>query len=348
MDDLKKSEARYRDLVQSANSAIVRWRSDGTITFFNDYAQTLFGYDEDAMLGQSVEILVPDRESTGDDLTGLAQAIVAEPGKFISNINENICRDGRRVWINWTNRAIIDEKGDVSEVLAIGNDITLLKEAEDALRESEGRLKASLAEKETLIKEIHHRVKNNMQIISSLISLQTDAIADTATHDLLQDLSHRVRSMAIVHEKLYQAENLSKLEFADYVRSLLRYLWGSLAPEAKPIHLSMDLDPVLLSVEKAVPCGLIINELVNNAVKHAFNGRDEGRLTVTLRKDGQRGATLSVRDNGIGMPRDLDWGQTSTLGLRLIQMLSEQLHATIDVRQDEGTEFRIAFEGSNP
>ncbi len=142
---LVESERRYRELVQNANSAIIRWRCDGTIVFFNEYAQNLFGYAADEILGRHIDILVPRRESTGKDLTGLLKDIVENPRKYTTNINENVCRDGRRLWIAWTNKAIFDGDGQVSEILAVGSDISERKRAEDALRESEERYRRLLA-----------------------------------------------------------------------------------------------------------------------------------------------------------------------------------------------------------
>ena len=484
MDALTKSEKRYRDLVESANSAIVRWRSDGAVTFINSYAQSLFGYDEETILGRNVNVLLPRQETTGSDLTGLVADIVAHPEKFLSNVNENVCRDGRRVWMNWTNRAIADEKGNVREILAIGNDITALKETERALIESEaeqarqrhfletlldttqaciavmtgqelrytivnqayqnlrpdmpmvGRtyrevfpdavpagaeamvrnvintgkpqedfgypvsipgkpdatwdhqivrmpaieegqedsalvitwdstehsrakaalerseksLKHMLTEKEILLKEIHHRVKNNMQVISSLVSLQTDVIEDEDTRAILHDISHRVRSMAMVHEKLYQSADLANLDFGDYVSTLLAYLWRAHSMDAAGVKLVSELDSVSLTVNTAVPCGLILNELVSNALKHAFKGRTQGRVTVSLGTDGadRTRIRLQVADDGNGLPPGLDWQRAGSLGLRLVRMLCEQIHAAVEVQGKPGVCVSISFPNPNP
>ena len=131
---LQRSESRYRELVQDANSAIVRWSCDGAITFINEYAQKLFGWSAEEAVGKSVNILVPEQESDGTDLTGLVNDIVKHPDRYQSNTNENVCRDGRRLWMTWTNRAILDDQGKVAEILAVGNDVTGLKRAEEALR----------------------------------------------------------------------------------------------------------------------------------------------------------------------------------------------------------------------
>ena len=165
---------------------------------------------------------------------------------------------------------------DAGYVNLYTSDITERKEAEE-------RLKASLREKEVLLKEIHHRVKNNLQVISSLVRLQADALADPPLRDLFRDVHDRVRSMALVHEKLYESANLAEVQFADYAQSLLAYLWRAHGAAAARIRLTLELDPVALSVETAVPCGLILNELAGNALKHAFAGRTEGDVTVALR-----------------------------------------------------------------
>ena len=143
-ENLRRSESNYRELVQNANSAIIRWRRDGTITFFNEYAQAFFGYSADEAVGRNVNLLMPERESTGAGLTTLIQGIVTEPEKYANNVNENVCRDGRRVWMAWTNRPIFDENGQVAEILAVGTDITDRKQAEEALHESEQRVRLKL------------------------------------------------------------------------------------------------------------------------------------------------------------------------------------------------------------
>jgi PAS domain S-box-containing protein len=226
-----------------------------------------------------------------------------------------------------------------------GIDFTDRKRAEEALRESEERLRASLGEKEVLLKEIHHRVKNNMQVISSLVALHADELRDGAMRAVLLDVTHRVRSMAMVHEKLYESADLARIEFAEYARSLLNYLWRAHATTASGVRLALDLEPVSLPVNAAVPCGLILNELVGNALKHAFRGRAGGEVTVSLRSGPPDRVRLSVRDNGTGLPPGLDWRQGRSLGLRLVQMLAGQLHAAVELSNSGGTEFTITFEG---
>ena len=211
-------------------------------------------------------------------------------------------------------------------------------------RQAEEAMQASLAEKEILLKEIHHRVKNNLQVISSLVDLQSAEIRDPGMKELFKDVVYRVRSMATVHEKLYQSTDLAHVDFADNTRSFLSSLWRAQGAATKGIRLDLDLDPVLLPVSTAVPCGLILNELFSNALKHAFKGRDHGKITVRVHDKNQGDVKLCVKDDGVGIPPEIEWETPSSLGLRLVQMLAIQLHATVRLKGDKGTEFIINFE----
>ena len=236
---------------------------------------------------------------------------------------------------------------DISLMKAVADHVALAMQrllATKALRESEERIRASLTEKEILLKEIHHRVKNNMQVISSLVDLQADEVKDETMRGVFKDVKFRVRSMAMVHEKLYQSNDFARVEFADYVRSLLSYLWRAQSSAIPGVELKMHLAPVLLPVNEAVPCGLILNELFTNALKHAFVDRTCGKLNVSLRRNGQGNVVLSVTDDGIGLPPEMDIKKVRSLGLRLVQMLARQLHASVEAKNDNGATFTISFE----
>ena len=213
----------------------------------------------------------------------------------------------------------------------------------DERKQVEERLQSSLHLKEVLLKEIHHRVKNNLQVISSLVNLQADTIDNPDVRGLFRDVRDRVRSMALVHEKLYQSEDLACVPFDAYVESLLNYLRHAYGHAEAAIRFTMNLQPVLLSVELAVPCGLIVNELITNALKHAFPGRDRGEIVTDLYSSPDGTVSLRVRDDGIGLPPELDWGRLRSLGLRLVQMLIGQLNATLEFNGADGTEFQITF-----
>lgn len=226
------------------------------------------------------------------------------------------------------------------------------QEIEERMR-AEERIKASLKEKEVLLKEIHHRVKNNLQVITSLLRLQSQSIKDPSAMEMFQESQHRIRSMALIHEKLYRSQDLARIDFGDYIRNLTSYLVRSYRRGLGPISLKINAQNVTLSIESAVPCGLIINELVSNALKHAFpidaggrKIRQDGKpdeIIVELSLDSQNMATLAVQDNGVGFPDDVDYKNTDSLGMQLITTLTEQLDGTVTLNSNAGTEFSITF-----
>jgi len=212
-------------------------------------------------------------------------------------------------------------------------------EIEDRLKQ----LKASLREKDILLREVHHRVKNNLQVISSLIDLQAARQADPNVQALFRDARDRVRSMALVHEKLYQSEDLARTELGAYTRNLMKELFTAHGERAGTIDLSLELEPVLLPVDRAIPCGLILNELATNSLKHAFVGRDRGRIRIELARAGHDRARLLFLDDGRGFPAGTDWRATPSLGLRLVRMLSDQLQAELQFRDEAGIACELLF-----
>jgi two-component sensor histidine kinase len=240
-------------------------------------------------------------------------------------------KGGEEVPIDWANIRLSDDTR-----IGIGVDLRERKRAEAAIR-------ASLAEKEVLLKEIHHRVKNNLQVIASLVNLQTGAIDDPAMREVLADVRDRVQSMALVHEALYRFDNLAEVEFADYAGTLLRNLLKAHA--RRGVQVDLEAEPLALSVDTAVPCGLILNELVVNALKHAFVGRDAGRVRVSMAQDEAGVVSLAVSDDGIGLPEGYDWRASGSLGLRLVLLLVEQIGGSIDleVGPSGGSTFSVQF-----
>lgn len=218
------------------------------------------------------------------------------------------------------------------------SDITHRKRAEE-------QIKASLQEKELLLKEIHHRVKNNLQVISSLLSLQAGDIEDPHTRQLFSDSQHRVKSMALIHEKLYQSKNLAGIDLPEYIRCLADDLIRSYGVDGERITLEINAEEVFLKIDAAIPCGLILHELLSNCIKHAFPEGRPGEIRIDLWLDPQGHLCLLVRDNGIGLPVELDFLNTDSLGLQLVKMLTEQLDGTIELAQDKGTAFSITFAG---
>jgi len=209
-------------------------------------------------------------------------------------------------------------------------------------QKAEEQVRTSLEEKEILLKEIHHRVKNNLQIVSSLLNLQAGYVKDVGDLEIFKESQNRIKSMALIHERLYRSRDLSKVDFAQYIQSLTTYLFHSYSGNAKAVKLQVDVQDVVLGVDEAIPCGLIINELVSNSLKHAFPQNRGGTISVCLRKN-ERGYLLRVADNGIGFPKDIDFRNTESLGLQLVHTLSEQIGATLEMENGTGTSFVIKF-----
>ena len=203
---------------------------------------------------------------------------------------------------------------------------------------------ASLKEKEVLLREIHHRTKNNMQVMISLLKIQSANIEDKQVAEMFKESGDRIRSMALVHEKLYQSKGLADVDFKGYVKSLVNSIFSSYGANAAGITSITETDDVSIGLETAIPCGLIINELVSNSLKYAFSGNRKGEIRVALRSFDEDALVLEVGDNGIGMPEDLDFRNTASMGLHLVNILSEdQLHGKIELDRAGGTTFRIRF-----
>lgn len=201
----------------------------------------------------------------------------------------------------------------------------------------------SLKEKEVLIKEIHHRVKNNLQIISSLLKLQSGYIKDKDALEMLGESRNRIQSMAIVHQKLYQSKDLSRIDFSEYIRQLLAHLFQVYKTDNNTISLKLQTQNIKIGVDTAIPCGLIINELVSNSLKHAFPDGRKGNIEIVMKEQNPRNFTLEVKDDGIGFPKDIDFRNTISLGLQLIITLAEQLDGTINKQNTNGTRFILKF-----
>jgi PAS domain S-box-containing protein len=219
--------------------------------------------------------------------------------------------------------------------IVLARDITERKNADQ-------KIKKSLEEKEMLLKEIHHRVKNNLQVISSLLNLQARYIKNKTDKELFRESQTRAKSMALIHERLYQSKDLRRIDFGEYIETLTYDLYHSYSGNPDFIKLNMDLESIMVDINTAIPCGLIINELLSNALKHAFPNGRTGELNIKFYSlDGH--LILSVRDNGIGFPENIDFKNTESLGLSLVNTLVGQIEGEIDIRVDHGTEFRITF-----
>lgn len=243
---------------------------------------------------------------------------------------------GEIYWLRVAGRLLRDAGGAPARIIGTFTNTT-------PRRVEVERLERSLREKEALLKEIHHRVKNNLQVISSLLSLQSSHLSDPAVVALFTESQGRVRSMAMIHEGLYRSGDLARIDFAEYARELAHNLRASLGLEAAGVRLLTDLEPILLGIDAAVPCGLILNELVTNCFKHAFVGRTAGTVAVSLCREAPGRARLRVADDGVGCAAGFEPGATGTLGLRLVRTLSQQIEGELRYFQDNGLRVELSF-----
>lgn len=247
-------------------------------------------------------------------------------------------KDGTHRWASSTLTPIINELGDMQSIVVIDTDITLRKEMEEQIR-------AALEEKGVLLREIHHRVKNNLQIIISLFNLQTSYVQDAAAYKALKEGQDRIKSMALIHERFYQSDGLSRLEFGDYIKRLTENLYQSFRVTKERIALEVQAEAIALDIDTAVPCGLIINEIVSNALKHAFPEDKKGKITISVTGQDNETYCLVISDNGVGFPEGFDADAADSLGIQLVQALTDQLEGTlkIDTIAGKGTTFTINF-----
>ena len=207
----------------------------------------------------------------------------------------------------------------------------------------ENQLQISLADKELLLRELHHRVKNNLMIISSLLNLQSTYIKDEESKKIFKESQNRARSMALIHERLYQSTDLKRIDFGDYIRTLANDLYHTYVMDPSLIKLNVDVDDIRLDIDTSIPLGLILNELVTNSLKHAFPHSSHGEISIIFHTQDNK-YLLEVKDNGIGLNNDIDYKNTDSLGLRLVTNLTDQIEGIIEFNNKSGTSFKIIFE----
>jgi PAS domain S-box-containing protein len=331
---LRQSEEKYRTLVENLNVGVYR-ATPGKNGYFIDVNQafvSMLGYDKKENF---LKLRVSDIYSNPENRVEFSKK-VSHQG-FVKNEELYLkMKDGSSIIVSDTAVAVYDTDGTILYFDGISEDITQRKWVEE-------QIKASLREKEVLLQEIHHRVKNNMQIISSLLNLQSQYTGDSHVLEAFKESQNRIKSMALVHEKLYQSRDLAKIDISDYVRSLVGSLFQSYKTAAESITLKIEVEHVSLRIDYAVPCGLIINELVSNCLKHAFPAGRGGTIVIGLHPYEDK-IELVVKDNGVGLPENVDLDDIKSLGLRLVTILAEdQLDGEISLDRRGGTEVRIRF-----
>jgi two-component system, sensor histidine kinase PdtaS len=319
-------QAKFEAVVETAGDGIITADEFGRVETFNAAAERIFGYTADEISGEGVPLLL-SAEARGGGV------------RLDEAIGSRREAEGRR-----KDGSIFPVELNVGEVNFGERRIftLILRDITERKREEE-KIRASLREKEILLKEIHHRVKNNLQIISSLLNLQSAHIRDPRALEVFKEGQGRVRSMALIHEKLYQSDDLARVDFSEYMRNLAAYLFRSYEVHAGAVRLNVEAEDVLLGVDTAIPCGLIINELVSNSLKHAFPGGGGGSINIRLRPAGAERLTLTVADDGVGLPEGFDVRATPSLGLQLVNTLARQLGGDVLVGDCAGAEFSITF-----
>lgn len=289
-------------------------------------------------------------------LTGLSQNII---GKGINDLHvyENIntiisemrtekhsrifeshvkSEDGTDRWISSTLTPIFDDDQRLRKLLFVDTDITESKKMAN-------QIVASLKEKDLLLKEIHHRVKNNLQIIISLLNLQSGYIKDEETLKAVREGQNRVRSMALVHEKFYQSDELGEIDFKEYTVKLCHFLKQSYAEQDAPINITVNAEEIGFDMDTAMPCGLLITEIVSNSLKYGFPGKREGEIQIDFKKIPEKKVMMTISDNGIGLPDDFEIEKSESLGMQLIIALTSQLDGEVIYSGENGTKFTVTF-----
>lgn len=330
----QESERQYRELVESANSIILRLDSAGIVTFCNSFGLDFFGYAKDEFVGRDEhETIIPARDSLGRDQSHVIRELYSSgTGRSIRE-NENQKKNGERVWILWANQPLLDEKGEIREILSVGHDITEKRRLELAVR-------ANLEEKELLIKEIHHRAKNNLQLISSLLSIQGRKLKDPEIRETFHVIQSRIYSMSSFHEQLYREPGGANVEFKDYADHLVPEVFSSYADPNKEIRLDYICADLKVPASQCLSFGLILTELITNAQKHAFTNIEKGVLTVRISRRGE-GIRLEVSDTGLGIDPEVFGPGSEGVGYQLVDALLNQVAGSLDISTEGGTTFRI-------
>ena len=333
-EELRLSEERHRAIYDQAYIGIARIAKMGRFLLVNERLCDMLDYSADELYKKTFyELGVP--EEVEESLVDWDQLLSGKIKNF-SREQTYIRKDGEILSANVTVSLVRDANDNPNYFVAVFEDITERKEYEQQLEES-------IKEKEVLLKEVHHRVKNNMQVISSILNLQSSYITDESALDMLRESQDRIKSMSFVHESLYQSKTLSEVNFAEYIQNITRNLYHSYGRPQGGIDLQFELENIYLNLDTSIPCGLIINEIVSNSLKYAFHERETGLIKIEFSKVSDDKLKLIVSDNGIGLPKDFDVENAESLGLQLVTTLVTQISGELEIDVSSGTKFNIVF-----
>lgn len=334
---LSLSEERFRLAIDNIPNVFVIYDAQRRIQFVNHPGLRTSGKSLEEHLGKTDEEIWP-HEVTKNYLPMLKQTVETRTTQT-GECNITLPHTGIfTIIVCYV--PLLNEEGEIYQILGITHDITERKQAETQIKES-------LQEKEVLLQEIHHRVKNNLQVVSSLLDLQSQHIDDPAMLEIFRESCNRVRSMALIHEQLYQSKDCAKINFSKYIEELTNYLFRVYDVNVGQITLELDIEEVTLNINTAIPCSLIISELVSNALKHAFPHGNGGEIKIALHSDSANQLSLIVKDNGIGFSNS-DLKTVKSLGLQLVNVLTNQLEGILELDGRLGTQFKITFSEVSP
>jgi PAS domain S-box-containing protein len=330
---LKESQERFKEMADTLPLLVYETDENGNITYFNKAAFEYTGYTlEDFANGLTLPMMFPP----GEMERAIENAKRTMAGTYIGATEYTLKRKDGTLYPAIINTVPFLREGKVAGRRGVVTNISEIKKVEEML-------KASLMEKDILLHEIHHRVKNNLQVISSLLKLQSANISDKRVQEIFRDAQSRVLTMSLVHDKLYKSENFSSINISGYVHDLITSIESSHNIDNGKIQIKINVQPLSINLDTMIPVGLIINELVTNSLKHAFPDGKKGSIEILFRKEDDEKLLLCVNDNGIGIPEDIDIANITSLGLRLVQTLTTQINGNLSIQNKDGSRFCIAF-----
>jgi PAS domain S-box-containing protein len=335
--ELRESQARLQAVLDHTTAVICLMDPDSRFLLINRQFERLFHVANATLVGQPLEAVFAEEIAAALRANNRQVFATGTAQEFEELVPHD---DGLHTYIS-IKVPLYAATGIPYALCGIATDITERKRAEEDL-------KAALAEKEVLLKEVYHRIKNNLQIISSLLDLQADTVADPQVRALFEDSQRRIQAVALTHESLYQAGKAGRVPAADYIHRLSTQVFQAYTPPGDRITLSIQVDPVWIERQHAIPCGLIVNELLSNSLKYAFPGDQGGEITIALQAALDGPMVLTVRDTGVGFPANVDFRHTDSLGLQLVCLLTEQLGGTIELDRAAGTQWTLTLPTPQP
>ncbi|MDP3066716.1 MAG: histidine kinase dimerization/phosphoacceptor domain -containing protein [Methanobacteriaceae archaeon] len=333
---IKESEKHYKLLADNVTDVICVCDLKGITRYISPSCYSLVGYEAEEIIGKELCELAHMEDL--DTLYKSISSLVQDPSVNGQAEFRLTRKDGSYIWVETTGKIILNEDTGKDEIITITRDISERKKLQH-------QIKKSLEEKELLVKETHHRVKNNLSIISSLLSLQSRYIKDGDTRRMFLESQNRIRAMALIHERLYQSTDLKSINFGGYLEILAPELLSNYNID-KSIKMEIEVIDVRIDVNTAIPLGIILNELVSNSIKHAFPPGRTGTIKISLEKLPNDLLILEISDNGIGLPEDLDMDSAESFGMNIVNTLVRQLDANLEMKTDKGTVFQIIFRSS--